>query len=234
MATTTPNYGWAVPTSTDLVKDGATAIETLGDAIDASLVDLRGGTTGQVLKKASATQMDFEWGTASSGLTLVSTTSFSAVSSVSLPADTFTTTYDDYRVILKLTATSVDNTVVYIKLRAAGTDNSTNYHWNRFGTNTTSGTPGGTVAANNSSGVWLESTYSTAYFPTIARIDLFQPKLATKTPMIISTGQNSGAGDWANFDGGGLHNVATAYDSATFYISSGTISGSVLVYGMAK
>jgi hypothetical protein len=35
MATTTPNFGWSVPTSTDYVKDGATAIETLGDAIDA-------------------------------------------------------------------------------------------------------------------------------------------------------------------------------------------------------
>lgn len=37
MATTTPNNGWAVPTSTDYVKDGATAIETLGDAIDTSI-----------------------------------------------------------------------------------------------------------------------------------------------------------------------------------------------------
>jgi len=61
MATTTPNFGWAVPTSTDLVKDGAVAIETLGDAIDASLVDLKGGTTGQVLAKASGTDMDFSW-----------------------------------------------------------------------------------------------------------------------------------------------------------------------------
>jgi hypothetical protein len=61
MATTTPNFGWSVPTSTDLVKDGATAIETLGDSIDASLVDLKGGTTGQVLSKASNTDMDFSW-----------------------------------------------------------------------------------------------------------------------------------------------------------------------------
>jgi hypothetical protein len=61
MATTTPNFGWAVPTSTDLVKDGAVAIETLGDSIDASLVDLKGGTTGQVLTKASNTDMDFSW-----------------------------------------------------------------------------------------------------------------------------------------------------------------------------
>jgi hypothetical protein len=61
MATTTPNFGWSVPTSTDLVKDGATAIETLGDAIDASLLDLKGGTSGQVLSKNSNTDMDFIW-----------------------------------------------------------------------------------------------------------------------------------------------------------------------------
>ena len=61
MATTTPNFGWPVPTSTDLVKDGATAIEALGDSIDASLLDLKGGTTGQLLSKASGTDMDFTW-----------------------------------------------------------------------------------------------------------------------------------------------------------------------------
>jgi len=61
MATTTPNFGWPVPTSTDLVKDGATAIEALGDSIDASLLDLKGGTTGQVLAKASGTDLDFSW-----------------------------------------------------------------------------------------------------------------------------------------------------------------------------
>jgi hypothetical protein len=61
MATTTPNFGWSVPTSSDLVKNGAVAIETLGDSIDASLVDLKGGTTGQVLAKASNTDLDFVW-----------------------------------------------------------------------------------------------------------------------------------------------------------------------------
>jgi hypothetical protein len=61
MATTTPNFGWPVPTSTDLVKDGATAIEALGDGIDTSMVDLKGGTTGQILAKATAADMDFAW-----------------------------------------------------------------------------------------------------------------------------------------------------------------------------
>ena len=61
MATTTTNFGWDIPQSTDLVKDGATAIAALGQDIDTSMVDLKGGTTGQVLSKASNTDMDFTW-----------------------------------------------------------------------------------------------------------------------------------------------------------------------------
>jgi hypothetical protein len=60
MANTT-NFGWETPDDTDLVKDGAAAIRTLGSAIDTSLVDLKGGTTGQVLSKATGTDMDFTW-----------------------------------------------------------------------------------------------------------------------------------------------------------------------------
>lgn len=60
MANTT-NFGWETPDDTDLVKDGAAAMRTLGSAIDTSLVDLKGGTTGQVLAKASNTDMDFTW-----------------------------------------------------------------------------------------------------------------------------------------------------------------------------
>lgn len=60
MATTT-NYGWSTPDDTSLVKDGAAAIRTLGQSIDTSMMDLEGGTTGQVLSKASNTDMDFTW-----------------------------------------------------------------------------------------------------------------------------------------------------------------------------
>lgn len=58
---TTSNFGWTTPADTDLVKDGAAAIRTLGNGIDTSLVDLKGGTTGQVLSKASNTDLDFTW-----------------------------------------------------------------------------------------------------------------------------------------------------------------------------
>jgi hypothetical protein len=58
---TSPLFGWEEPDDTDLVKDGAAAIRTLGNAIDTSMGDLLGGTTGQVLSKASNTNMDFTW-----------------------------------------------------------------------------------------------------------------------------------------------------------------------------
>lgn len=58
---TTSNFGWNTPADTDLVKDGALAIRTLGNNIDASMAELKGGTTGQVLSKTSNTDMDFTW-----------------------------------------------------------------------------------------------------------------------------------------------------------------------------
>ena len=57
----TTNFNWATPADSDLVKDGAAAIRTLGNSIDASFVDLKGGTTGQVLSKNSNTDLDFTW-----------------------------------------------------------------------------------------------------------------------------------------------------------------------------
>lgn len=58
---TTSNFGWTTPADTDLVKDGASAIRTLGNGIDTSFIDLKGGTTGQILAKASNTDLDFSW-----------------------------------------------------------------------------------------------------------------------------------------------------------------------------
>lgn len=105
MATTTPNFGWSVPTSTDLVKDGATAIETLGDAIDASLLDLKGGTTGQFLTKNSNTDMDFLWASSSAG-------GWTSIASGSLPIGSalaitsIPTTYQQLVLIIRNAVTS--------------------------------------------------------------------------------------------------------------------------------
>jgi len=58
---TTTNFGWTTPADTDLVKDGAAAIRTLGNGVDTSFLDLKGGTSGQILSKASNTDLDFTW-----------------------------------------------------------------------------------------------------------------------------------------------------------------------------
>jgi len=91
MATTTPNYGWDVPTSTDYVKDGATAIETLGDDIDATLYTALGGTYQglRLLKKQ---------------------TIGSAVSSVSV-TDAFNATYANYKIIVSGGTASAENVI---------------------------------------------------------------------------------------------------------------------------
>jgi hypothetical protein len=102
MATTTPNYGWTVPTSTDLVKDGATAIETLGDAIDAS--------------------MNTALGTKKAGMVLLNTTSFSAVASQSIN-DVFSATYDNYKIVVDYVNSTSSG--FRMRLRVGGADNST-------------------------------------------------------------------------------------------------------------
>lgn len=84
----TANFGWETPDDTDLVKDGALAMRTLGNAIDASLIDLKGGTTNQVLAKNSNTDMDFKWVTDATGMTNPMTTTGDIIysSSGSTPA----------------------------------------------------------------------------------------------------------------------------------------------------
>ena len=71
---TTP-FSWQMPTSTDLVTDLPADFEVFGQAVATSMADLLGGTTGQILSKASNTDMDFTWITNDVGdITAVNTT----------------------------------------------------------------------------------------------------------------------------------------------------------------
>ena len=67
MTNPTSNYGWQMPTATDLVTDLPADFEVFGQAVDTALADLKGGTTGQILSKASNTDMDFIWTSANPG-----------------------------------------------------------------------------------------------------------------------------------------------------------------------
>jgi hypothetical protein len=88
MANPTTNFGWQMPTATDLVTDLPADFDVFGQAVDTDLVGLKGGTTGQVLAKASGTDLDFVWSADAAGMTNPMTTTGDVIysSSGSTPA----------------------------------------------------------------------------------------------------------------------------------------------------
>ena len=88
MSNPTSNFGWQMPTATDLVTDLPADFEVFGQAVDTSLADLRGGTTNQILAKNSNTDMDFKWVSDAAGMTNPMTTTGDTIysSSGSTPA----------------------------------------------------------------------------------------------------------------------------------------------------
>ena len=75
MSNPTSNFGWVMPTSTDLVTDLPADFAVFGQGVDTTMADLKGGTTGQILSKATNTDMDFTWITNDVGdITAINTT----------------------------------------------------------------------------------------------------------------------------------------------------------------
>ena len=281
MATTTPNFGWSVPTSSDLVKNGAVAIETLGDSIDASLVDLKGGTTGQVLAKASGTDMDFAWVSDATGMTnpmtttgdviysssgstparlglgtagqvlqvnsgatapewatpaggtqsftKIATSSFSAVATTSTTFDSvFTSTYKKYLVIMSEMISSTASTILYLQTRTAGATNTTSY----YGASTSVNSAGTTRQELSSNAAQfsiarqadtLKSTYN-FYFSNVGN--------ASEKPGVSMQGLNNYDNGPISF--GGIRDVASLVDGFILSSSSGTITGTVTIFGIVN
>jgi hypothetical protein len=74
MANPTVPFSWQMPEPTDLVTDLPADFEVFGQAVATDLQDLLGGTTGQVLAKASNADMDFVWSADAAGMTNPMTT----------------------------------------------------------------------------------------------------------------------------------------------------------------
>lgn len=125
MATTT-NFGWETPDDTDLVKDGAAAIRTALGGVDTSFVDLKGGTTGQVLAKASGTDLDYTWTTVASG-------SMTSIASGSLTGSSVT--------LSSISGSYKDLKLVVYNYRPTTTDLKLMMRWNGLSTGYRS-TPG--------------------------------------------------------------------------------------------
>jgi hypothetical protein len=171
--------------------------------------------------------------TSTSGLTLINTTSFSAVATQSVN-DVFSSTYDNYRIVIQLSAFT--GGAVTMRMRVSGTDtSSTDYTFVRG-------------SANSDTGVWaVAKDLSTATsFSTIlgadatgtvgSSIEIFAPNLAQRTGILFQ-GQyveGSSPNRVSLLTGTGLLRLTTQYTGFTFIAASSTMTGTVSVYGYNK
>ena len=165
---------------------------------------------------------------ASTGLTLINTTSFSGVASFSFPNDSFTSTYENYKIVMYLTqsAGSVD---LQFRGRVAGSDNTTaNYnHQIMYAESTTIAGFRGSGATAMVIGQIVSTNASNA-----AVCDIIAPKLTRITTVM---GQNFYPKDNASFYSfAGNFALTTSFDSCSILVPSGNITGKASLYGYNK
>ena len=162
------------------------------------------------------------------GLTLLNKTEFTSVSTASLN-NVFTSNYDNYNVKIELTAVSADSGLRF-RYRASGTDNTGTY---LYGTpainylNTTSNSYSGAGSTSHQFGTADAGTSGHFYY---ADIMINSPAIATATLHTLNFTAVLTAGGQVSGAGGGWHNVASAYDSITFFPTAGTFSGRIWIY----
>jgi hypothetical protein len=259
MATTTPNYGWPVPTSSDLVKNGATAIEALGDAADATMatmvakaiVDAKGdliaataadtvsrlavGTNGQYLQADSTAATGLKWAAASSGaMTLISRQSFSNVATTTTTFDgVITSTYNTYLLVVEniYAATATDD--VLMQYRYSGTTQAGGYY--DFAVKGTAGNNTWTsiAAAPGVNFFTLTDAAGTSVNPTNGQLFIaYDTSVANLRPM--HRGQFV-TGNQPNFTfNGGYGDTIRSYTGLIFSSTASNITGTVAIYGLAK
>ena len=197
----TTNNNWPTPVATDLVKDGWEAIKDLGDAIDTTLGVYAPSTPG---------------------LTLINTTSFSAVSSQSFN-DVFNATYENYRIVCYFESSTA--TTVTVRLRVGGADNSTA---SSYIAQQLIGSSASASAARQVGSGWLEFVYTNASSEINSfTMDLQKPFLATQTG-----GQSQGGRDNVFILQQLRHNQSTSYDGFSIIASAGNfVNGKASIYG---
>ena len=156
------------------------------------------------------------------GLTLINTTSFSAVASQSFN-NVFTSTYANYRILFNLdVATGTPN--LTFRFRAAGSDITTAGHF-LFGDKT--GGAVGNIASLSQTSMLLGPAAST----NAGILDVLRPQL-TETKIVHANYYYSNNGECYDLFCG--TNFTTSSDGFSLIIASSTITGTVSVYGYNK
>ena len=158
------------------------------------------------------------------GTILISAQTVSAVSSV-IFNNCFTSSYENYRIIVRPTASSGDP-ILRIRMRVSGTD-ATGNDYAKVDVIST----GSTVTASSATATSLSIGDMTSANPARAAhtFDIFGPQKAADTAFIGTAAWQVGAAKyWYTYTAS--HDVATAYDGFTLFPSTGTFTGTVSVY----
>ncbi len=215
---------------------GYALVNTAGGTTAYSLLGVSGLSSGTAVANTVLTANGSGGATFASsaqGLTLINTTSFSAVASQSLTADIFTSTYRNYRVVLDITAISAVDSILGFRLRAAGTDDTgANYVSISQFINQTGGV-GSFATTSGTLGYLANMDAGNTGHNYGAVFDILNPKSAVPT-IVIRQGmgvQQDGTTYQATI-GNVFHNVSTAYDSLTILTSSTTtLTGQIQIFG---
>jgi hypothetical protein len=211
MAGSTPIYGFPYPQSTDLVAD----YPALGQELATDVENVISGL-GSGLNLMTPTSITNSGGSSSASGGAVT---FTGVNSVSLNG-VFSTGYDNYRIIFRLTCSTSAN--INMRMRLSGTDDtSSNYQSMQL---YAAGAVGNAALTSQTA---MTSAFSAGELIATS-LDLYSPRVAEFTLFSDITARNSGPvlSVWT-----GSHNVATAYDGLTLLAASGTITGKIRVYG---
>jgi hypothetical protein len=165
------------------------------------------------------------------GLIHLNTTNFSAVSIISIPDNTFSATYKNYRILVTLTAGSTADGLRY-RFRASGSDNTTSNYYNAFGGVLTNGTTFTDFVSADTKGLltWSPSNFGV----TGVVLDLFQPFESTKTMYTFQSHRITSATATRSFEGIGYFNGTTSFDSFTIFPDAGNITGRISIYGVKE
>jgi len=170
---------------------------------------------------------------ASSGLTFLSSTTFTTATSVSLPANTFSATYTNYKVIVTVTAVTADADLT-LRLRAAGTDaTSANYDGSFVGRTNASVDLNFDTAAGTALSVGEQDNSEIFYS---LELDVLSPQVAIPTRLLGQfMGQLKTAANGKYYvSGGGNFRLTTQFDSLTFISSvASSLTGTITAYGYA-
>jgi hypothetical protein len=161
------------------------------------------------------------------GLVLVSSSTFSAVSSVTV-SNCFSSSYDNYKIVLANTASS-GNPEIYLRLRVSGTDTSANYKSVRiFSVN--GGTPTGGLSPTGTDEFFIGQLASGSPTLSATTLELMNPQKAQATSAFVQFNSIDGANLVSNFISG-YQSDTTQFDSASIIASTGTFAGTIKVYG---